>query len=183
MSPALDPLRRLWRRHTFNCVCGALILLAGGGNWMLWRDLQEQTRRQAEIRARSDTLLQALATLSTVTAQHAAAERAVAQIDRHLITEGDLAGNAAILFQCEKDCEIRFTQQAQLSSQPPSEGNPYRAVPFTLRVTADFPHLMRLLQELEQLPQVNRVRTFSLNRTTAGADLELSLNVEFLAHR
>lgn len=183
MSPALEPLRRLWRRHTFNCVCGAIILLAGAGNWMLWRGLQEQTRRQTEVRTRSDTLLQTLATLSTVTAQHAATEQAVARLERHLLTEGDLAGNAAVFFQCEKDCEIRFTQQSQLSSQPPSDGSPYRAVPFTLRVTADFPHLMRLLHALEELPQVNRVRTFSLNRTTAGADLELNLNVEFLAHR
>lgn len=182
MNAALETLRRLWRRHTFACVCVVVILLAGGGDWFFWRRLQEQTRRQAEIRTRSDTLLQALATLATITAQHAAAEQAVARIDRHLITEGDLAGNAAIFFQCENDCQIQFTQLNQLSSQPPTEGSPYRAVPFALRVTADFPRLMRLLRELEQMPHVNRVRTFSLNRT-AGADMELNLTVEFLALR
>lgn len=183
MNALLDNIRGFIRRYPVVVTSITVILLLGGANYWLWRQHQGLVRAHEETRRKGEAMQQSIAEHSRMTAHFATTREAVAYIDQNLINEGDLAENLGYFYQMESLSRIRLNQLGQLSSQPPAEGSPYRAIPFSLRATGTYPQLIRFMRELEGGPRLVRVRTFGFSRADPlSGSLALDLSIEMLGH-
>ena len=76
---------------------------------------------------------------------------------------------------------VRLARLNQLSSQPAEDGNPYKAIPFSLRATGTFAQIMNFLRAIESGPRLLRIKSFAFSRNDAKTNgLALELTVELL---
>jgi len=181
MNIALQQLVALARR--FPVVFGSILvcLLLGGANYYL-RDRQRVlTLHHEEVRRNGEAMLLSLTTHPRITAQLNTVKEALELIDRNLVVESDLAENLGYFYQIETLSRIRLSQLSQLSSQPSPEGNPYKAVPFSLRVVGSYSQIVGLLRELETGPRLLRVKACNLVRSDLKTNaMTMDLTVELL---
>ena len=65
--------------------------------------------------------------------------------------------------------------------RPATDGNPYKAVPFSFRATGGYPQLVKLLRDLESGPRLLRIKTFNFSRGEQKTNaLVLDLTVDLL---
>jgi Tfp pilus assembly protein PilO len=151
-------------------------------NYFLWQQRRVVTREHEEVRHEGEAMLLALTDQARIKSELAELQAALAQIDRNLLVEGEMEVNLGYFYRLERLSRVRLIQLNQLSSQPSAEGNPFKAVPFSLRATGSYPHLMSFLHQLETGPRLARVRTYSFSRGEAKSNtLDLDLTVELLA--
>ena len=154
----------------------------GIANYFLWQQREAVTRQHEEVRSKGEAMAKALTDQTRIKADLAALQEALAQIDRNLVVEGEMEVNLGYFYKMERLSRVRLSQLNQLSSQPPAEGNPFKAVPFSLRVTGSYTQIMSFLRQLETGPRLLRVRTYSFARGDAKTKaLDLDLTVELLA--
>lgn len=183
MNTLLENFLAFVRRYPVVVGSIVVILLLGGANYYLWSRHQVLVRNHEETRRKGEAMQQAISEHSRLTAHFTTTREAVAYIDQNLINEGDLAENLGYFYQMESANHIRLTQLTQLSSQPAPEGNPYKAIPFSLRATGSYSQLMRFLRALEGGPRLLRIRAFSFSRADpVSGNLALDLSVEMLGH-
>jgi Tfp pilus assembly protein PilO len=181
MNDLLEQLVATIRRHPLVISVIALLAVLGVANYFLWQQREEVTRRHDEVQRKGEAMLNALTDHSRITADLAAVKEAQQLIDRNLINEGSMAKNLGYFFQMETLSHVRISQLNQLVSQPSPEGNPFKAIPFSLRVTGSYSQVIRFLRELETGPRLLRVRTFGFARGEAkNTGLSLDLTVELL---
>jgi Tfp pilus assembly protein PilO len=158
-----------------------LFTLLGVANYFLWDRQQTLVKRHDEVRRSGESMLQDLTNHTRITAELAAVQEALDQIDKNLIAEGDLAANLGYFYEMETQGHVRLSQLNQLSSLPPPEGNPYKAIPFSLRVTGSYPQIIGFVRKLESGPRLLRIRSFGFSRSDArSSTLSLDLIVELL---
>ena len=170
------------RRYPLVVFSFLLFALLSVANYFLWQQRQEISQEHDAKRHNGEAMLSALSGQSRINSDLVAVQEALKMIDRNLIQEGDLAENLGYFYQMETQCHVRLSQMNQLSSQPPPEGNPYKAVPFSVRVTGTYPQVMSFVRQLETGPRLLRIRSFSFTR---GADtknnmLDLVVLIEIL---
>jgi Tfp pilus assembly protein PilO len=181
MNVLLEQLVATIRRHPLAVFVLALLAILGTGNYFLWQQREEVTRRHEEVQRKGEAMLLALTDHARITADLAAVKDAQQLIDRNLINEGSMAKNLGYFFQMETLSHVRISQLNQLVSQPSPEGNPFKAIPFSLRVTGSYSQIIKFLRELETGPRLLRIRTYSFVRGDAkNSSLALDLTVELL---
>jgi len=183
MNAALQQLLSLARRSPLMVTSLALLVLLGVANYFLWDQQHTLAEQHQEVRHNGESMLTALTNHNRIIAQFASVQEALAYIDKNLVTETDLAENLNYFYQMETISRVRLSQLNQLSSQPPSEGNPYKAIPFSLRASGTFAQIMSFLHALETGPRLLRIKTFSFNRGDAKKNLlSMDLTVELLGN-
>jgi Tfp pilus assembly protein PilO len=183
MNDGLQQLFKQVRRAPLLVFCCTLFLLLSIANYFLWQRQKEIAVRYEEVRRNGETIFSALSTHGRIIAQLETVDDALKQIDQNLIAETDLAENLGYFYQLETISRVRFTQLNQLSSQPAAEGSPYKAIPFSLRVTGTYPQLISFLRELETGPRLLRIKTFDFSRgDTKTNTIALGLTVELLGN-
>ncbi len=184
MNVAMQQLISLARR--FPVIVGSIVavILLGGANYYL-RDRQRLLAlHHEEVRRNGEAMLLSLTTHPRIIAQLTTVKEALELIDRNLIVESDLAENLGYFYQIETLSRVRLSQLSQLSSQASPEGNPYKAVPFSLRVAGSYAQIVGLLRELETGPRLLRVKACNLNRPDPKATtLTMDLTVELLGSK
>lgn len=181
MNVLLEQLFATVRRHRLGALVLAFLAVLGVVNYFLWQQREEVTRRHEEVQHKGEAMLRALMDHARVTADLAAVKEALQLIDRNLINEGSMAKNLGYFFQMETLSHVRLSQLNQLVSQPSPEGNPFKAVPFSLRVAGSYSQIIRFLRELETGPRLLRIRGYSFVRgDTKNNSLALDLTVELL---
>lgn len=181
MKALLKQLLATARRYPLVAISLSLFTLLSIANYFLWQRQQIITRQHDTVRRNGDAMLQALTSQSLIAGELAAVKEALKMIDRNLIAEADLAENLGYLYQMETLSHVRLSQMNQLSSLPAPEGNPYKSVPFSLRVTGTYPQMINFLRELETGPRLLRIKTYSFSRDAAKNNtLSLDLIVEIL---
>lgn len=154
----------------------------GVANYFLWQQRRAITLRHEEARREGEAMLRALTDQARIKSELTDLQSALAQIDRNLVVEGEMEVNLGYFYKMERLSQVRLGQLNQLSSQPTTDGNPFKAVPFSLRATGSYSHLMSFIHLLETGPRLARVRTFSFTRGEAkDKTLDLDLTVELLA--
>jgi Tfp pilus assembly protein PilO len=181
MNALLRQMLAVVRQYPLATISLIAFTLLSAANYFLWDHQKSLVRRHDEILRSGESMLQALAGHTRITAELAAVQEALEQIDRNLIVEGDLATNLGYFYEMENQGRVRLSQLNQLSSLPPPEGNPYKAVPFSLRVTGSYPQVINFVHELETGPRLLRIKSFSFSRSDARSNtLALDLIVELL---
>src|SRR5450432_450091 len=115
-----------------------LFVLLGVADYFLWERQGEITRHHDTVQKESDASLLALNGFNHLQAQLATVQDAMKHIEKNLVVEPDLAGNSDYFYQMEKTTGVRLTDLNQLNSQPAGEDNPYRAIPFSLRLNGTY---------------------------------------------
>ena len=182
MYALLQQLLAFARRSPFLVFCVTLFLLLSIANYFLWQRQQAITVRYEEVQRNGETMFSALSSHSRVVTQLTTVEEALKRIDENLVVETDLAENLGYFYQMETLSRVRLTQLNQLSSQP-ADGAPYKAIPFSLRVTGSYPQLISFVRELESGPRILRIRNFDFGRGDAKSNtIGLGLTVEVLGN-
>lgn len=183
MKALLEQLLVTVRRHPFAGFVLALAAVVGPANYLLWQQRADVTRRHEEVQHKSEAMLLALTDRSRITTDLAAVQETLQLIDRNLLVEGSMAKNLGYFFQMETLSHVRLSQLNQLVSQPSPEGNPFKAIPFSLRVTGTYAQIIRFLRELETGPRLLRVRAYGFTRSDPkNNSLALDLTVELLGN-
>ena len=183
MSLFLQQLLALARRSPLGVISILVLVLVGLGDYFfLFKRRNELADRYERTRQEGEALLLSLNGLPRITAQSATLEEALTYIDKNLAVESDLAGNSDFFYQIEKSAKIRLVSLSQLSSQPSTEEEAYRAIPFSLRLTGAYPSILEYIHQLETGPRLLRVKSYRFAQAeSAAADgLSLDLTVEVL---
>ena len=181
MNAVLQQFIALARRYPLVIFSLALFSVLSVANYFLWQRQQVLTARHEEVRRNGEAMLLALNGYSRINTQLATVQEALGLIERNLIVEGDLAENLGYFYQMETRSNVRLGQLNQFSSQPSAEGNPFKSVPFSFRVTGTYPQMINFLRELETGPRLLRIKTYSFNRSDPKSNaLALDLTVELL---
>ena len=181
MNALLEPLFAAGRRHPLAVTVLTVLVVLGTANYFLWQQRDEVTHQHEEVQHKGEAMLLALMDHARITADLATVRDAQQRIDRNLINEGSMAKNLGYFFQMESLSRVRLSQLNQLVSQPSPEGNPFKAIPFSLRVTGSYSQIIRFLRELETGPRLLRIRAFSFVRgDVKNNGLALDLTVELL---
>ena len=166
-------------------VTGLVVISLGlvAVNYFLWQQRHAVTFRHDELVHRGTEMARALTEQARTKADLALLEDALAQIDRNLLTEGEMEVNLGYFYKMERLSRVRLSQLNQLSTTGAADGSPYRAIPFSMRVTGSYGELMQFVHQLETGPRLARVRTYSFVRGADAKDhsLDLDLTVELLA--
>lgn len=180
MNVSLQQLLTAIRRSPLAAASITVFVLLATANYFLWERQKLLAQRHAEVRHNGEAMLLALTGQSRVTTQLAAVQDALKRIDKNLVVEGDLAENLGYFYQLETVSHVRLSQLNQLNSQPAGDGNPYKAIPFSLRAAGSFPQIMRFIRELETGPRLLRIRSYTFGRGDAknnGLTLDLTVDV------
>jgi Tfp pilus assembly protein PilO len=185
MNALAQQLAALARRFPVVVTSLIVFVLLLVANYLLWDRQRALNVQHDEARHNGETVLQSLTTHPRILTELSTVNEALDQIDRNLIVESDLAENQGYFYQIEGATRIRLSQVSQLSSQPTPEGNPFKAIPFSLRITGSYSQIITLLRELETGPRLLRVKTCNLTRGDAKANnaLTMDLIVEILGSR
>ncbi len=163
-------------------VTASVVLTLGLGvvNYFLWHQRLAVTVRHDEVRQKGEAILSALINREHINSDLAKLQGALEVIDRNLIVEADMEVNLGYFYKLEKSCHIRLSQLNQLSALPSPEGNPFKAVPISIRATGSYAQLMGFLHELETGPRILAIRSFNFSRgdpkaTTLALDLTVNM--------
>jgi Tfp pilus assembly protein PilO len=182
MNAVLQQFLSFARRYPLVVSSFTLFSVLLAANYFLWQRQQVLTARHEEASRNGEAMLLALNGYSRISTQLATVQEALGQIESNLIAEGDLAENLGYFYQMETRSQVRLGQLNQLSSQPPAEGNPFKSVPFSLRVTGTYPQIIGFLHELESGPRLARFKNYNFSRSDPKSNaLTLDLTVELLA--
>jgi Tfp pilus assembly protein PilO len=182
MNSALRQLLATVRRRPIVALLLVVFVVLGVANYFLWQQRQEITRLHDDVRHKGEAMLKALTDQNRIKAELAALQEALGQIDRNLVFEGEMEVNLGYFYKMERLSGVRLSQLNQLSSQPTTDGNPFKAIPFSLRVTGTYAQIMNFLRQLETGPRLLRIRTSNFSRAeTKDKSLDLDLTVELLA--
>ena len=170
----------LIRRYALVSSCVAVLLLLGAANYYFLDQRHMLAKQHEEARRYGESMLPVLASHSRLTAQVATTQEAVELIERNLVVESDLAENVGYFYKLETASRARLAQISQLNSQV-LQGNPFKAVPFSMRVTGTYPQIIAFVRALETGPRLARIKDYDFTRGDAktGA-LALDLTVELL---
>jgi len=136
-----------------------------------------------DARRFGEAMLPALASRTRLTAQVAVTQEAVELIERNLVTESDLAENLGYFYKLETASRARLAQIDQLNAQV-VQGNPFKAVPFALRVTGSYSQIIAFVRALETGPRLARIRDYTFARGDGKAGtLSVNLTVELLGNK
>ena len=183
MSLLLQQFLALARRSPLAVISSLLFLLVGTGDYFfLFKRRDTLAERYERTRQEGEAMLLSLNGQAHITAQSATIAEALAYINKNLAVESDLAGNLDYFYQIEKSAKIHLTSLSQLSSQPTSDEEAFRAIPFSLRLTGSYPQILDYVHQLETGPRLVRVKNFRFAQAeSAAADgLSLDLTVEML---
>jgi Tfp pilus assembly protein PilO len=174
-------LRGFFRRRTYGSAFVLLFVLLLAVNYLLWQERAAADVRHEKARQKGDQMLHALAAYPRITADLAAVDDALQVIDRSLLTERTLEVNLGYFYQMEVLSRVRLRQLNQLVVPPSPEGNPFKAIPFSLQATGTYPQLVGFLRNLETGPRLMRIRSYSLERGEAKTgNMRLELVAECL---
>ena len=183
MNGFLQQFLRLVRRNPIVVASFVLVVCLGPADYFLWRRNADLTRHHDRVLQELLDAQLALSGHNRLVAQLATVEQAAKRIEDNLVVESDLAGNSDYFYQLEKTSGVRLSDLNQLNSQPAGDDNPYRAIPFSLRLSGSYPQLIAYLHGLEEGPRLLRIRRYSFARgITDGDNLALDLTVEMLGH-
>lgn len=181
MNLSLQQLFTLVRRAPFLVFCLTFFSLFAIADYFLWQRQKDITVMHEDVRRSGEKMFSALSNHGKVIAELTAVDEAVKQIDQNLINETDLAENLGYFYQLETLSRVHLTQLNQLSSQPPAEDSPYRAIPFSIRATGTYSQLINFIRELEGGPRLLKIKTYDFSRADVRNDtLALGLTVEVL---
>ena len=182
MSTWLQLLGAAIRRRPVVALLLGLTVALAALNYYLWQQRAAAAGQHEEARLRGEAMLRALTDQNRIKADLAALREALGEINRNLVSEGEMEVNLGYFYKMERLSRVRLTQLNQLSSPLPVEGNPFKVVPFSLRVTGTYPQIMNFLRQLETGPRVLRIRSYSFVRSDAkNSQLDLELTVDVLA--
>lgn len=172
----------LIRRYPLVTGCVVLVIALGVGNYFLRENQRRLTAGHDSVRKNGEDMLLSLSGLPRVSTELATVKDATDFIDANLIREGDLAENLGYFYQLETISRVRLNQVGQLSSQPVAAGDPFVAIPFSIRANGSYRQIMRFIRELETGPRLCRITTYTLSGASSSADedhiaLDLSLEV------
>jgi Tfp pilus assembly protein PilO len=183
MSIVLQRFFDLIRRYPLVSSCVTLLLLLGGVNYYFWEQRHTLANQHDEARKYGEAMLPVLASHTRLTAQVATTQEAVELIERNLVLESDLAENLGYFYKLETASRARLAQISQLNSQT-LQGNPFKAVPFSLRVTGTYSQIIGFVRALETGPRLARIKDYDFTRTDAKTGmLALDLTVELLGSK
>jgi Tfp pilus assembly protein PilO len=180
MSVALQQFIDLIRRYPLVTGCIVVLLILGGANYYFYHQRSELARQQDEARRYGEAQLPVLASQPRLAAQNATIVEAVELIERNLVVESDLAENLGYFYQLETNSRVRVDQLTQLNG-PIIQGNPFKAVPFSMRVTGSYAQIVAFIRALETGPRLARVDHYEFTRGEGKAGgVALDLTVELL---
>ncbi|MBC7369097.1 MAG: type 4a pilus biogenesis protein PilO [Undibacterium sp.] len=183
MSVLLQQFWDLIRRYPLVSSCVAVLLLLGAANYYFWDQRHTLARQHDEARLYGEAMLPVLASHTRLTAQVATTQEAVELIERNLVVESGLAENLGYFYKLETASRARLAQISQLNAQV-MQGNPFKAVPFSLRVTGSYPQLIGFVRALETGPRLARIKDYDFTRSDAKAGtLALDMTVELLGNK
>lgn len=172
------------RRRPVVTVLTTLTVVLAGVNYFLWQQRQAIVVHHEEIRQKGEAMRRALTDQTRIKADLASLQEALAQIDRNLVVEGEMEVNLGYFYKMERLSRVRLSQLNQLSPPPNPDANPFKAVPFSMRVTGSFTQIMSFLRQLETGPRLLRIRSYNFARGDGKTkNLDLDLTVELLANQ
>jgi Tfp pilus assembly protein PilO len=180
MNLAFQQFVEFVRGYRLVTACLVVLLILGGANYYFFHQRSELARQQDDARIIGERQLPVLASQPRLTAQNAAVVEAVELIERNLVVESDLTENLGYFYQLETNTRVRVDQLTQLNG-PIVQGNPFKAVPFSMRVTGSYAQVMAFIRALETGPRLARIDHYDFTRGEAktGA-VALDLTVELL---
>lgn len=158
-----------------------LTALLGAGNYFLWQTRHEVTERHENVRHKGGFMLGALDNRPRIDADLDALQQGLAQIEGNLLNEASMEVNLGYFYRVEKATRVRLMRLNQLSSTPPTTGNPFKAVPFSMQVTGTYRNSMAFLRALETGPRILRIRNCSIERGSDSGEFLLDLTVDVIA--
>ena len=180
MNALLQQFTAVIRRSPLASISLILLPILAVANYFLWDRQQVLTQQHTEVRRSGEAVMLSLVGQARISAQLASVKDALAYLDKNLVVESDLE-NSNYFYQMETLSHVRLGRLNQLSSQPAEDGNPYKAIPFSLRATGSFTQLMNFLRAIESGPRLLRIRSFAFSRNDAKTNgLALELTVELL---
>lgn len=181
MNPVLQQLIAFARRSPVAVIGLVVILVLGGADYFLWQRQAEFGRRRDRVRQEGEAMQLALAGFNRVHTQLEAVRGALAHVDKHLVTEAELAENLDYFYQIEKKARVRLSDLNQFNSAPITEDHPFRTVPFSMRLTGSYQQVLAFVRELESGPRLLKIRTYRFARAVSAPDaIALELSVELL---
>jgi Tfp pilus assembly protein PilO len=183
MSVFFQQFYDLIRRYPLVSGCVAALLLLGAANYYFWDQRHTLANQHDEARRYGEAMLPVLASHTRLTAQVATTQEAVELIERNLIVESDLAENLGYFYKLETASRARLAQISQLNAQA-LQGNPFKAIPFALRVSGSYAQLIAFVRALETGPRLARIKDYEFTRSDAKTGtLALDLTVELLGNK
>lgn len=184
MNGVLAKLIDFVRRWPYSATCGLLTVLLSGGAAYLHVEIN---RLDSTLKSKSEegkTMLESLVGSSTLRQELAEIRQVTRRIEENLVVESNLAVNLWYFYKLEEQTKAQLPELHQVSS-PASDKSPhFRRVPYGLRVTGTYEHVVAFLLGLETGPRLVKITTFSISRTDpSGASVSLDLNVELLGKR
>lgn len=183
MSVLFQRFNDLIRRYPLVSACVTVLVLLGAANYYFWDQRHTLAGQHDEARRYGEGMMPVLASHTRLTAQVATTQEAVELIERNLVVESDLAENLGYFYKLETASRARLAQISQLNAQV-LQGNPFKAVPFSLRVTGSYAQLIGFVRALETGPRIARIKDFDFTRTDAKTGmLGLDMTVELLGNK
>jgi len=180
MSLAFQQFIDLIRRYPLVTACITVLLVLGGANYYFFHQRSELARQQDDARIIGEKQLPVLASQPRLAAQNNTVVEAVDLIERNLVVESDLTQNLEYFWSLEKNTRVRLDQLNQLNGSI-VQGNPFKAVPFSMRVNGSYAQVLAFIRALETGPRLARIDHYEFTRGEAktGA-IALDVTVELL---
>jgi Tfp pilus assembly protein PilO len=163
-----EQILRTLRRNPIAVAGLTAFVVLGAANYFLWRWQLGLRAVHERVHTSGENMLLSLAGHSRLQTQLAAAQEALAIIDKNLAVETDLAGNLDYFYQMEKAARVHLDNLNQLSSQPAPPDSPYKAVPFFMQVTGTYRQIMNFIHAIESGARIAKIKTYSVTRGPGG---------------
>lgn len=170
------------RVRPFVTACIALTLLLGVANYFLWSVREAAAAERANVSQRGEFIVRALENRPGVDAELGLLEDAIARIEESLVDEVSMEVNLGYFYRLEKATRVRLVSLNQLGSTAAPPGSPFKALPFSMRLSGSYRNNMAFLRALETGSRILRIRNCSFERGPAGAnEFNVDLTVEVIA--
>lgn len=183
MSP-LHPLYwwDLFKRYPFAVAGGFLAVILAASNWFIFLD---QAEIEANLESEAKTgkeVLENVANSPVIRQQAVVIRNILKHLDANLIVEADLAQNVGYFYSFEEKSGAKLSDLSQMISSNPPDGAPYRSLPFTMRITGEFPQVLALLHAIETGRYPAKINKFTVTRREDESGLiEATITVNVLA--
>lgn len=172
-------------RHHPVLVAGVIAnVLLALGSFYLWQQIRTLDVVYQERSREGESLLATVASGSSLRHELTQVHEAARRLEDNLAIETSLAENLWYFYKIEEQTRVRLSELRQLNSPPAAADNPYKRIPYAVRVAGTYEQTATFLQNLETGPRLVKVTSFSFRRREQDSpSIALELNVDLLGKK
>jgi len=177
-----DQLKALIKKNPVTVACGVVVLAVLGGLYFRSGDIATAEAELAEKSAASEKYSLNITYSAQLKEQHDALATANKAIESRLTRASQRGVNTQYFYQLERETGVKLVSFTQSATPAKPAKSAFMPIGFSVAVQGTLAQTIDFLRQLEDGAHYCRVHTanFSINPTSRGGPLTLSLTLELL---